>query len=514
MVEFSRYYINFIREFFANIGSFFKTIFEAFADFFFKDIVRYFENLINASNNFHFLDWVATLVVIIINSGLIFFLFLRIFQFLRRYVKFVKKEVEKDELMEEITALNQKAAELIDEKNKILAMKVSNLGLSPNQISEDDFSMDKFNPKPKEPVVSRFVKLIAVDEAYAQTVSTINMRSKDMIGLKEMVQRFIHFSASQLKLYYDKKIIAAYFAGMATTKIIILEGISGTGKTSLPYAMGKFFSHDAAIVSVQPSWRDRAEMIGYLNEFTKKFNESDFLKSLYETTYREDLNFIILDEMNLARIEYYFAEFLSILEMPNINEWKIDVTPDTVLGDPKNLVNGKILVPQNVWFVGTANKDDSTFTITDKVYDRAIAIEMNEKAAYIDAPHTEAVEMSYEYLDSLFKAAEQENAMSPKTLDSLSKLDDFIAAKFKITFGNRILKQIKQFIPVYTACGGSELEGLDFMVARKIIRKFEALNLPFLQNELDQLVVLIEKLFGKNTFNDTLKYIAELKKNY
>ncbi|MDD3106938.1 MAG: hypothetical protein PHP65_03955 [Bacilli bacterium] len=416
--------------------------------------------------------------------------------------------------MEEITALNQKAAELIDEKNKILAMKVSNLGLSPNQISEDDFSMDKFNPKPKEPVVSRFVKLIAVDEAYAQTVSTINMRSKDMIGLKEMVQRFIHFSASQLKLYYDKKIIAAYFAGMATTKIIILEGISGTGKTSLPYAMGKFFSHDSAIVSVQPSWRDRAEMIGYLNEFTKKFNESDFLKSLYETTYREDLNFIILDEMNLARIEYYFAEFLSILEMPNINEWKIDVTPDTVLGDPKNLVNGKILVPQNVWFVGTANKDDSTFTITDKVYDRAIAIEMNEKAAYIDAPHTEAVEMSYEYLDSLFKAAEQENAMSPKTLDSLSKLDDFIAAKFKITFGNRILKQIKQFIPVYTACGGSELEGLDFMVARKIIRKFEALNLPFLQNELDQLVVLIEKLFGKNTFNDTLKYIAELKKNY
>ncbi|MGD9887138.1 MAG: hypothetical protein AB7T03_04160, partial [Bacilli bacterium] len=149
-----------------------------------------------------------------------------------------------------------------------------------------------------------------------------------------------------------------------------------------------------------------------------------------------------------------------------------------------------------------------------KVYDRAIAIEMNEKADYIDAPQTEAIVMSYEYLDSLFKVAETENAMSPKMLDSLSKLDDFIAAKFKITFGNRILKQIKQFVPVYVACGGTEIEGLDFMVARKIIRKFESLNLPFLQNELDQLLQLIEKLFGKNTFGDTIKFINELKKNF
>ncbi|HNZ50615.1 MAG TPA: hypothetical protein PK087_01085 [Bacilli bacterium] len=514
MVEFSRYYINFIKDFFANIGTFFKTLFEAFADFFFKDIVRYFENLVNYSNKFNFLDWIATLVVLIINSALVFFLILRIYQFLRRYIRFVKREIEKDELMEEITALNQKAAELIDEKNKILAMKVSTLGIGTNKMSEDDLAFDDFTKKPAEQTTSRFVKLISVDEAYAQTVSTITMKSKDMIGLKELVQRFVHFSASQLKLYYDKKIIAAYFAGMATSKIIILEGISGTGKTSLPYAMGKFFSNDAAIVSVQPSWRDRAEMIGYLNEFTKKFNESDFLKSLYETTYREDLNFIILDEMNLARIEYYFAEFLSILEMPNINEWKIDVVPNNVPGDPKNLVNGKILVPQNVWFVGTANKDDSTFTITDKVYDRAIAIEMNEKAGYIDAPQTESVVMSYEYLDSLFKVAEAEHAMSPKMLDNLAKIDEFITAKFKITFGNRILKQIKQFVPVYVACGGTEIDGLDFMVARKIIRKFESLNLPFLQNEMDQLIVLIEKIFGKNSFGETINFINELKKNF
>jgi len=193
MVEFSRYYINFIKDFFANIGTFFKTLFEAFADFFFKDIVRYFENLVNYSNKFNFLDWIATLVVLIINSALVFFLILRIYQFLRRYIRFVKREIEKDELMEEITALNQKAAELIDEKNKILAMKVSTLGIGTNKMSEDDLAFDDFTKKPAEQTTSRFVKLISVDEAYAQTVSTITMKSKDMIGLKELVQRFVHF---------------------------------------------------------------------------------------------------------------------------------------------------------------------------------------------------------------------------------------------------------------------------------------------------------------------------------
>ena len=79
------------------------------------------------------------------------------------------------------------------------------------------------------------------------------MSESDEVSLKELVQRFINYSASQLKLYYEFDVIAPFFAGLASTNLIILEGISGTGKTSLPYAMGKFFNHDADIISVQPS---------------------------------------------------------------------------------------------------------------------------------------------------------------------------------------------------------------------------------------------------------------------
>ena len=84
--------------------------------------------------------------------------------------------------------------------------------------------------------------------------------------------------------------------------------------------------------------------------------------------------------MNLARVEYYFVDFLSLLELPNSDEWQLEIIAEQQIGDPVNLKEGKIKIPENVWFVGTANNDDSTFAITDKVYDRASSISMNEKS--------------------------------------------------------------------------------------------------------------------------------------
>ena len=330
--------------------------------------------------------------------------------------------------------------------------------------------------------------------------------------MQDIVKRFVDFAASQLQLYYSEDTIRLFFAGLATSKVIILEGISGTGKTSLPYAMGKFFNNNTSIVSVQPSWRDRADLLGYFNEFTKKFNETDFLNSLYETTLREDPNFIVLDEMNLARIEYYFADFLSIMEMPDIAEWKIDLISSPSPTDPKNVIYGKLLVPQNVWFVGTANNDDSTFTITDKVYDRAIALELNQKADYFDAPMTESFNCTFNYLESLFDRAYKEYEISDKNIALIKDLDAFIQSKFKISFGNRIMKQLKLFVPAYMACGGTESGGIDFIVTSKILRKFNSLNLPFLTKELQELIAYFDRKFGKGTMKYSIAYIRELQK--
>ncbi|MDY0075124.1 MAG: hypothetical protein RBR75_04565 [Acholeplasmataceae bacterium] len=513
MVEFARYYINFIREFFANIGAFFKRLFEAFTGLFFDGVAEFFRNFIQASSNFTLLDWVMSFLVLMVNLAFIVFLVLKVYQLLRRYFKFARTEIEKDELLEEISFLNQKTVELIDEKNKILAMKVSTLGGGLGEMDRDKELSDA-EEEDEEVGPSRFTKLIHVDRDYENMVTAIHMKDEDMINLNELVKRFINFAASRLGLFYDKKIISAFFAGMASSKTMILEGISGTGKTSLPYAMGKFFGNDADIIAVQPSWRDRAEMIGYLNEFTKKFNETDFLKAIYETTYRDDVCLVVLDEMNLARVEYYFAELLSMLEMPDPDAWLIDIVPDTQPGDPKHITNGKILLPQNVWFVGTANKDDSTFTITDKVYDRATPIIINTKAAYIDAPDTPGVTMSNDYLMDLFMQATKDYPLSLKAMENLEKLDSFITKAFKVTFGNRIMKQIRAFVPVFVACGNTENEALDYMVARKIFRKFESLNLPFLQDEINELSQLIDRLFGKNGFVECQDFLTTIKKQF
>lgn len=518
MAEFSKYFISFLKKFFENFLDWFKTLFSLFSKIFYSYPKQYINDIITScvnNENFKVLDWIVLVlvsIVLVIFFGLVIVV---IFQFLRKYIRFRKREIEKDELVDEIAVLNNRVFDLVEEKNKILALRINQIGGTEAYARQADMERGTSSLKGKRPALqsdSRFVKLTQVDKDYEISSEFTVMQSSDMVNLPELIDRFIKYSASQLHLYYTKEIIARFFAGMATSKVLILEGISGTGKTSLPYAMGKFFNKETSIISVQPSWRDRAELLGYLNEFTKKFNETDFLKAVYQAGYSDKPNFIVLDEMNLARIEYYFAEFLSVMEMPDVHEWKIDLVPASEPSDPKLLINGKLFINQNTWFIGTANKDDSTFTITDKVYDRATPIVINNKAELIDCDYTNNVQMTFDYLDELFKKAQAEITMSTKIMDSFKKVDEYIQQNFKIAFGNRIMKQIKLFVPVYVACGFTEVQGLDYMLANKILRKFESLNLSFLHNELDGLIELLDKLFGKNSFKVSIEYIEDLKK--
>ena len=277
--------------------------------------------------------------------------------------------------------------------------------------------------------------------------------------------------------------------------------------------MGRFLKHNTAICSVQPSWRDRSELLGYYNDFTKKFTETEFLRAVYEATFRNDISIVVLDEMNLARIEYYFAEFLSVMEMRDTADWLIDLIPAMQEGDPQHLRDGKLLIPQNVIFFGTANNDDSTFTISDKVYDRAISLFFDDKGRPFEAERQEALSIPYTQLKTLFDEAINQYPISESMLDKFSQLDNFVIKKFKLAFGNRILKQLDSFIPVYISCGGKEVDGFDFIFTNKILKKFESLNIAFFKDELKELSGQLDKLYGKNTFPMAHRYIDDLIKN-
>ncbi|MBR5741917.1 MAG: AAA family ATPase, partial [Firmicutes bacterium] len=336
----------------------------------------------------------------------------------------------------------------------------------------------------------------------------------DTITLEQFAENYRLFAASQMHLFYTPEIVRRFVAGMAASKLLILEGISGTGKTSLPYSFSRYLGYPATLVSVQPSYRDKTELLGYFNEFSKRFNETEFLRALYEAGYREEPAMIVLDEMNLARIEYYFAEMLSVLEMPDQSEWVVDLVPTAWPGDPVRLNSGKITVSPNTWFIGTANNDDSTFTITDKVYDRAMPIELNERAAAFECELQPRCPVTYAHLLDLFMKAKEEHPISESSMTKLIKLDQYLQTRFRLAFGNRIMKQMYDFIPVYVACGGKELDGLDYIIARKVLKKFESTNIAFVRDEIKGLIGYIEKTFGETNMNDSRAYLTRIQNLY
>jgi len=493
-----------LRDFFTNLGGFFNNVFASpWAPV--PQQIEHYNSLFWSSNpEWGGAGWFFFVLFAIMFIGALAGILFLIYLGCRKYVRFVKKEIDKEDLKRQVERLNYELYNSIQEKDKILNLKTTYLGLG-NPAEQQE------NQDVIEEVQSRFPKLLSVDHAYKD--KTLDIPYIPDITLEDICNSFRHFAASQLHLYYSIDTIRQLFAGMGSSKLIILEGISGTGKTSLPYALGKFFNFDASIIPVQPSWKDRTELLGYYNEFTKKFNESEFLKALYTACYRKNTDIIVLDEMNLARIEYYFAEFLSIMEMPDKESWKIELIPTKVKGDPLKLDEGKLTIPQNVIFFGTANNDDSTFTISDKVYDRAISLFFDNKGIPFECESTPSLTIPYSQIESLYANAKEQFPVSESLINKFDQLDNFVIKNFKISFGNRILKQLNAFIPCYVACGGSEIDGFDFIFTNKILKKFESLNLAFLKEELDDLNKELDKLFGKGNFKKAHETIDFLLKN-
>ena len=333
------------------------------------------------------------------------------------------------------------------------------------------------------------------------------------LTLESLCENFRNYAANKLKLYYSIDDIRKFISGMAVSRLLILQGMSGTGKTSLAHAFGAFTDNASTVIPVQPMWKERTDLVGYYNEFTKRFNETLLLEKMYEANYSRDMYVTVLDEMNIARVEYYFAEFLSLLELPNAEERYLDVVSDKWESDPKQFRDGRIKLPENMWFIGTANNDDSTFAISDKVYDRAMIMNLDSKCERFAAPVTEKMYVSAEQFADLVKKALREHEISARNKKRLEELDAYLIKHFHVTFGNRIMKQIRTYIPVYISCGGDELTALDDILAKKIIRKLETQNPIYLRGAAEGLIAFLDELFGTDKMPLCKEYIRRLERN-
>lgn len=548
MNAFFYYAYNFLRTIFENIYNVFIAVRDCIVGL--LDIKYYMQLFNTYYPELSPLGWIAATIMHILLLALFVLIIYLLFKGLKVIFRFKVPVVKYEKMKDEVVRLKREIMKANYEKDKILAMKISEMGMEVNpellesklkEIEEESnneagieaAATDNVEQKPEETVAAavventegtqegeiktvaagepRFPRLSMVDRLYSSPDYVPPVYNNN-ITLEDVCVQFRNFAASRLGLYYDLEIMKQVIATFGAAKMLILQGISGTGKTSLPYAFGQFIQNPSLICSVQPSWRDRTELFGYYNDFTKKYTETEFLKTLYEAHYYEDMKVVILDEMNIARVEYYFAEMLSLLEMPREDERYFSVVSSEADNDPAKMKEGKVWIPSNVWYVGTINNDDSTFAVSDKVYDRAIPIDLDDKAEPFEAPDTPPMRISYNHMAKLYDEAKQNHPISEEMLLELEKLDRYLIDHFRITFGNRILRQIKAFVPCYVGCGGTEMDGVDFMFAKKILRKFESLGIGFIRDELDGLILYLDTTFGKDNFKISKAYLLRLKR--
>ena len=156
------------------------------------------------------------------------------------------------------------------------------------------------------------------EDSECQSGQPLETESPDLAAFVEDLRHRI--AATQLApLFYSLSDLRSFVGGLAMGRLILLQGISGTGKTSLPVAFARAVGTQAAEIKVQAGWRDPQDLIGHYNTFEKRFHETEFLKALYRAgtpRWEDTVQIVLLDEMNLSHPEQYFSDLLSTLELP------------------------------------------------------------------------------------------------------------------------------------------------------------------------------------------------------
>lgn len=315
---------------------------------------------------------------------------------------------------------------------------------------------------------SRFPRLEQLDILYSDQKPR---EVAECVELHSLAQGFRNYAASKLHLFYSEEIVRQFLSSLASSRLLVLEGISGTGKTSLPYAFGEYVGAHTNICSVQSSWHEKSDFIGYYNDFTAKFTETEALISMYRALYEPTPSIIVLDEMNIARVEYYFAEILSLLENPSSEDKEIQLVAQPLEDDPKHLRNGKLKLADGLFFVGTINNDDSTFALADKVYDRAMTVSLQERGVPFECEETESAPLAVAALNAAFAKAVEDHPIPQKIEESLQNLVEFLYEEYGISIGNRLQRQWSSYLPCYVACGGEMDEAVDSFLVNKLPRK-------------------------------------------
>lgn len=287
---------------------------------------------------------------------------------------------------------------------------------------------------------------------------------------ERLMDEFIQVTREQ-GLLYDLPDLYNFHTAMKSSNLVILAGMSGTGKSKLVQAyakaLGLFDSHQMTFIPVRPAWTDDADLIGYADTLHMVYRPGDSglinaLMSAKEN--KKKLHIICFDEMNLARVEHYFSQFLSVLENESGPRRVLRLYNDDLENRLYNSAQYPPVIPigDNVVFVGTVNLDESTYHFSDKVLDRANVISLNvlpfenlrtlseenrNAAEEKRGPHKKEKEsVTYEMYDS-FRNNNRDIQLSDQELSLLWEIHQELQSVNKnIGAGPRIVRQMDMYL--------------------------------------------------------------------
>ena len=342
--------------------------------------------------------------------------------------------------------------------------------------------------------------------------------SESEIKALDRLQKSLEMSGT----IFSKRTIHAFHTSLKTalvSPLTVLAGISGTGKSMLPQRYADTMGMSFLKIPVQPRWDGPQDLFGFYNYIEKRFKATELARALVHMDpynwqnlaerYENRILLVLLDEMNLARVEYYFSEFLSRLEgrpakeseainkarLPS--ELEIDLGPDN--SDPdKEQLSKRVYVGQNVLFVGTMNEDESTLTLSDKVMDRANILRFSRPHKLQENLPEVSTESASGYLD---KADWTKNWI--RTVESLSSTNKHRASeiiqnindvmdKLGRPYGHRMNQAMLHYVANYPNADNSVEFGLADQIEQRILPKLRGIDLESGKSHLLELANISE----------------------
>lgn len=298
----------------------------------------------------------------------------------------------------------------------------------------------------------------------------------------ELIINSMDYYSQRDGLYYSMRDFVNFHTAMKCNNLVILSGLSGTGKSQLVeiYAKALGIEDRLLVIPVRPSWNDDADLIGYVDlvHMVYRSSETRFVDFLVNAQNNTDKMYIVcFDEMNLARVEHYFSQFISILER---QKKELHLYDEQYVGKLENsdYYPNKIKIGDNIRFVGTVNTDESTYHFSDKVLDRANVIQlnvMNYATEWRNKPYAVKHPVTWsadEYAKLVVKKTAQNPTRIHELLWDIHQLMQSAGAKYGI--GPRIVKSIDAYIdnlPEHVIDGFDKKEALDYQVVQRVLTK-------------------------------------------